>query len=358
MEQIIKVLPFLKPRKEKEEDKLSYFFKNGSSTLEEVIASFGGRYELPIRSFAAEELIKATNKFSERVRSTNIGDMFAGNLKERPVLVKFYSGLTKNSSWNETAPDRIIRDIVVTSQVSHLKNVLQLVGCCLEFAYPAMVYYYAPGSEFLTNRLRLPNNDGKLLSWKNRLTIATGIANVLLYLHSAFSAPIIFGNLTINKVRIDQCGVAKLFDFGLSISLPPGKSEVENQLKWIHVPSGPQCFKSNIVTLKSDVYSFGVLMLMLFTGETDAIKYDEEMGGRIYILDYVKRHILNNQFNQIVDQNMFKQQGNYNDPEVEQQLLDFLDLALRCTEHDRADRPDMIEVAKLLRQMEKSVRYS
>nr|XP_027090000.1 wall-associated receptor kinase-like 1 isoform X3 [Coffea arabica] len=252
MEQIIKVLPFLKPRREKEEDKLSYFFKNGSSTLEEVIASFGGRYELPIRSFAAEELIKATNKFSERVRSTNIGDMFAGNLKERPVLVKFYSGLTKNSSWNETAPDRIIRDIVVTSQVSHLKNVLQLVGCCLEFAYPAMVYYYAPGSEFLTNRLRLPNNDG----------------------------------------------------------------------------------------------------------ETDAIKYDEEMGGRIYIQDYVKRHILNNQFNQIVDQNMFKQQGNYNEPEVQQQLLDFLDLALRCTEHDRVDRPDMIEVAKLLRQMEKSVRCS
>nr|XP_027089999.1 non-functional pseudokinase ZED1-like isoform X2 [Coffea arabica] len=281
-----------------------------------------------------------------------------GNLKERPVLVKFYSGLTKNSSWNETAPDRIIRDIVVTSQVSHLKNVLQLVGCCLEFAYPAMVYYYAPGSEFLTNRLRLPNNDGKLLSWKNRLTIATGIANVLLYLHSAFSAPIIFGNLTINKVIIDRSGIAKLFDFGLSISLPPGKSEVENQLKWIHVPSGPQCFKSNIVTLKSDVYSFGVLMLMLFTGETDAIKYDEEMGGRIYIQDYVKRHILNNQFNQIVDQNMFKQQGNYNEPEVQQQLLDFLDLALRCTEHDRVDRPDMIEVAKLLRQMEKSVRCS
>ena len=44
--------------------------------------------------------------------------------------------------------------------------------------------------------------------------------------------------------------------------------------------------KSNVVTRKRDGYSVGMLVLMLFTGETDAIKFDLELGERNNMQDH------------------------------------------------------------------------
>ena len=66
MDQVSKALSFLTGRKEKKE-RVSNFCNNGGALLEELISSFGGRYKLPLRSFSAEELIRATNDFSEPV---------------------------------------------------------------------------------------------------------------------------------------------------------------------------------------------------------------------------------------------------------------------------------------------------
>ena len=120
----------LRPKLRKEREKrLFCFYKNGGLVLEDLIASFGARYELPVRSFTAEEIIRATRNFSEQVRQTKIGDMFTGNMGKRLDLVQLYNGLGKDSRWNENAANRIIRDIVMSSQMRHLKNVVQLIGC-------------------------------------------------------------------------------------------------------------------------------------------------------------------------------------------------------------------------------------
>ncbi|XP_027093772.1 non-functional pseudokinase ZED1-like [Coffea arabica] len=357
MDKMKRAFAVLRPKLRKEREKrLFCFYKNGGLVLEDLIASFGARYELPVRSFTAEEIIRATRNFSEQVRQTKMGDMFTGNMGKRLVLVQFYNGLGKDSRWNENASNRIIRDIVMSSQMRHLKNVLQLIGCCLEFEHPAMVYCYATGTEFLVDCLNLPADDGKeILSWRSRIKIASDVANVLVYLHTAFSTPVIFGNLTIDKVIIDQFGDAKLFDFGLSISLPPGELKVENQLRWADVYTDPQCFKSYFVTQKTDVYSLGVLMLMLVTGETDTVMYHTGIKRLIHIRKHVKGYLDNDQLNQIVDPKIMEEVGDNCVHELEQQVLAFLDLAFRCTEHERTSRPDMIDAAKELRQMEKSV---
>ncbi|KAL3504280.1 hypothetical protein ACH5RR_034121 [Cinchona calisaya] len=361
MEKMRKVFPFLRPKIREEEERLSFFNKNGSLLLEDLIASFGGRYKLPFRSFTAEEIIKATNNFSDRVRQTKLADMFAGYSQAYRVLVLLYKGLEdQDDSWRDrNAHNRIIRDIVMTSQLSHLKNILQLIGCSLEFEYPVIVYAYSPGTEFLADRLNhaIHDQDGKqvVISWRSRIKIASDISNVLLYLHTAFPTPIIYGNLTINKVAIDKFGVAKLFDFGLCISLPPGKLEAENQLRWADIHSDPQSFKSNIVTQKTDVYSLGVLMLVLLTGQTDTVMYHKGIQRLVHIRKYVEVSIESNHFYQIVDPKIIEEARN-DDSVLEQQLLAFLDLAFRCTQPGRSNRPDMIDVAKELRQMEKSLR--
>ncbi|XP_027155938.1 non-functional pseudokinase ZED1-like [Coffea eugenioides] len=344
MDKLRNVLPFYKRKVEKEESLSSHFRHNGSLLLEGLIACFGGRYELPIRSFTAGEVIRATNNFSEQARFDD-RTFFRGNLQDRPILVKF-DGV---SSWLSLhTPESIIRGIVVNSQMSHLKNVLHLIGCCLEFELPAVVYAYAPGMESLTHSLSYPRN-GKLISWKSRIKIASDIANVLLYLHTAFPSPIIFRNLKLASVILDNSGVAKLFGFEYSISLPPGEKKVEDPVCRIYGCTDPEYFMSGFVTEKTDVYSLGVFILQLITGETRTLKDGES------IVTCVKRRLENDPLKHVLDPKSFEEEG-YNEHEIEQHLLPFTNLALRCIAEKGEDRPDMIEVAKQLRQIEKSVR--
>ena len=51
----------------------------------------------------------------------------------------------------------MIRDIVIATQMSNHKNVLKLLGCCLEFSVPAFVHEYAANG---------PLDDHLLLPWK------------------------------------------------------------------------------------------------------------------------------------------------------------------------------------------------
>ncbi|XP_028057062.1 non-functional pseudokinase ZED1-like [Camellia sinensis] len=110
-----------------------------------------------------------------------------------------------------------IRDLVVTTLMSSHKNVLKLIGCCLDFEFPALVYEYTGSIESLANRLYerkgdMMENNG-LLMWKSRLKFAYDVAYAIVYMHTAFSTPIIHRDLTPNHIIINQFGIAKLIDF-------------------------------------------------------------------------------------------------------------------------------------------------
>uniref|UniRef100_M1C8E8 Serine-threonine protein kinase, plant-type n=1 Tax=Solanum tuberosum TaxID=4113 RepID=M1C8E8_SOLTU len=157
--------------------------------------------------------------------------------------------------------------------MSHLKNVLRLVGCCLEFEQPVMVYEYVEGISVSYLLFRKGNHDDDqtrklLLSWGNRLQIANEVASAIVFLHTEFTTPIIFKDLNPSNVIIDQnSGVGKILDFSLSISLPPGKLEVVKDIISRNGCLAPEYAISGIVTQKADVYSFGVVLLQLLTGE-------------------------------------------------------------------------------------------
>lgn len=48
-----------------------------------------------------------------------------------------------------------IHDLAVSSQMSHVTNILKLRGCCLELEFPALVYEYA-ATELLQDVLHQP----------------------------------------------------------------------------------------------------------------------------------------------------------------------------------------------------------
>ena len=89
--------------------------------------------------------------------------------------------------------------MIVLYQVNH-KNVVKLLGCCLETQVPMLVY------EFVTNGTlfnHIHQTDHSFtLQWQLRLQIATETAGALSYLHFAASTPIIHRDIKSTNVLL------------------------------------------------------------------------------------------------------------------------------------------------------------
>ena len=67
-------------------------------------------------------------------------------------------------------------------------------------------------------------------SLKMGLKVAKEIANAITYLHTAFARPIIHRDIRPSSIFLDKDNVSKLCDFDLSISIPEGKTQVEDSV--------------------------------------------------------------------------------------------------------------------------------
>lgn len=102
--------------------------------LEELIALCDGKSRIPLRYFSAIEIERAIEHSEKSLFNNYRGHTVKGLLDKRFVLVYFtYDTLVENSN-------DICHDIAITSQMSHLNNVLKLIGCCLEYAVLVLVY--------------------------------------------------------------------------------------------------------------------------------------------------------------------------------------------------------------------------
>lgn len=113
--------------------------ENGKVVLEKLIEYCNGKSN-PIKTFSASQILRATNNFSQSnslVRQASSYQCYRGMLEDRLVLVK------KRVQKYSPCSEKTSRDIAISSMVSGHKNILKLLGCCLEFFYPVLVYEYA-----------------------------------------------------------------------------------------------------------------------------------------------------------------------------------------------------------------------
>ncbi|CAJ2674906.1 unnamed protein product [Trifolium pratense] len=312
-----------------------FFRKNGGSILEQKLLQRKDSSSKIANIFKERELRKATNNYDESliIGRGSFGTVFKGELEDNRIVA-----IKMSKTIDESQIEQFINEVDVVSQINH-RNVVKLLGCCLETEVPLLVYEFVSNgtlSDFIhKDKLNNP-------TWKIRLKIATEVAGALSYLHSAASIPIIHRDVKSANILLDGTNTAKVSDFGASKLVPLDQSEIATMVKGTIGYLDPEYMLTNQLTEKSDVYSFGVVVVELLTGERPFSfgRPEERRNLATYFLSCFKK---DNVF-EIIEDGMLNEEN-------KQEIKEVTDLAAKCLRLRGEERPSMKEVAMELETM-------
>ncbi|KAL4599894.1 hypothetical protein ACB092_11G159400 [Castanea dentata] len=309
--------------------KQKFFKRNGGWLLQQQLFSNENNVQ-KAKLFNSKELENATDCFNENriLGKGGQGTVYKGMLIDGRIVA-----IKKCNTVDEGNLEQFINEIIILSQINH-RNVVKLLGCCLETEVPLLVYEFIPNGT-LFQYLHEENEDFPLLTWDARLRIATEIAGALSYLHSATSLPIYHRDIKSANILLDDKYRAKVADFGTSRSVAIDQTHVTTLVYGTFGYLDPEYFQTNQFTEKSDVYSFGVVLIELLTGEKPVSSTRSQEGWNLST--YFVHSLKENRFFDILD-TQFSKVGN------EEAIMTIANLAKRCVHFNGKKRPTMTEI--------------
>ncbi|XP_020867228.1 wall-associated receptor kinase-like 3 [Arabidopsis lyrata subsp. lyrata] len=315
---------------------MKFFKRNGGLLLKQQLTTKDGSVEMS-KIFSSRELEKATDNYSiDRVLGQGgQGTVYKGMLVDGSIVA-----VKRSKVVDEDKMEEFINEVVLLSQINH-RNIVKLLGCCLETEVPILVYEYIPNGD-LFKRLHDEYDDYKM-TWEVRLGIAIEIAGALTYMHSAASFPIFHRDIKTTNILLDEKYRAKMSDFGTSRSVTTDQTHLTTLVAGTFGYMDPEYFLSSQYTHKSDVYSFGVVLVELITGEKpmSRVRSEEGIGLATYFLEAMKE----NRAVDIIDIRI---------REESKQVMAVAKLARKCLNRKGNKRPNMREISMELERIRSS----
>ncbi|XP_013602632.1 PREDICTED: wall-associated receptor kinase-like 9 isoform X1 [Brassica oleracea var. oleracea] len=317
------------------------FRRNGGLLLKQQLTSTEGSIE-KTKVFTSKELKKATENFS----STRVlgkggqGTVYKGMLVDgRIVAVK------KSTVVDQDKVGEFINEVVILSQINH-RNIVKLIGCCLETEVPLLVYEFVSNGNIFEH-LHGEFDESAMTSWEMRLRIVIDIAGALSYLHSSASTPIFHRDVKSTNIMLDEKYRVKVSDFGTSRWVTDDHTHLTTVVSGTVGYVDPEYFQTSQFTDKSDVYSFGVVLVELITGEKP-----------ISLVRFLRNRTLAAYFILAMEENRLI---DIIDPQIRaecklEQVMAAAQLARRCLMLTGKDRPSMREVAMELERIRSSTK--
>ncbi|XP_059453792.1 wall-associated receptor kinase 2-like [Corylus avellana] len=320
----------------------SFFRKNGGLILKQKLIKQQGSKETA-KIFTVEELKKATNNYAESriIGEGGFGTVYKGFLPDKRIVA-----IKKSKTVNQNQIDQFVNEVVLLSQIDH-RNIVKLLGCCLETQVPLLVYEFVPKGT-LFNYIN-HESSASTIQWETRLRIAAETANALSYLHFADSTPIIHRDVKSSNILLDDDFTAKVSDFGISRLVPRDQKELATAVQGTLGYLDPEYLQTNQLTEKSDVYSFGVVLVELLTGE-DVLSFNRSEKDRSLAM-YFLSSLKDDRLFEILE-NRIVEGGN------KEQINEVVKLAKRCLSVKGDERPTMKELATELEGIRKTETHS
>nr|CAB3445608.1 unnamed protein product [Digitaria exilis] len=275
---------------------------------------------LECRIYSPDDIANATEHFSDelKVGEGGYGPVYKATLDNTLVAVKIlYSNITQGLK-------QFRQEVELLNNIRH-PNMVHLVGACPE--YGCLVYEYMPNGS-LEDRLFCRSGTPPL-PWQLRFKIAVEIASGLLYLHKMKPEAFVHRDLKPGNILLDDHFVSKIGDVGLARIIPRSMDGAAATTQYRETAAAgtfcyidPEYQKTGLVCTKSDVYALGVIYLQMVTGK-------EPMGLAYTVSDALEEGT----FADLLDGNVAGWPA--------QEAQAFAELALKCCEMRRRDRPDL-----------------
>lgn len=311
-------------------EKERFFDQNGGQILYHQIMS---KQVDTLRIFTQEDLKDATNGFdkSRELGRGGHGTVYKGILKDNRVVA-----VKRSKLMNVTEIDEFLQEIIILSQTNH-RNVVRLLGCCLEVEVPILVYEFIPNGTLFGF---IHHYYGTPPSLDTRLRIAQESAEALAYLHRSINHPIVHGDVKSMNILLDENYMAKVTDFGASRMLPKDAVQFMTMVQGTLGYLDPEYLQERQLTEKSDVYSFGVVLLELITGKM-AIYHDGPKEGKSLVSSFLHAMKEDN-VERILDPSIVR-------AGKEMLLGEVAEVGRMCLGARGEDRPSMTQVADKLK---------
>ena len=295
--------------------------------------SGAGPSNVDVKIFTEDGMKKATNGYAESriLGQGGQGTVYKGILPDNSIVA-----IKKARLGDSSQVEQFINEVLVLSQINH-RNVVKLLGCCLETEVPLLVY------EFITNGTLFDHLHGSMidssLTWEHRLKIAIEVAGTLAYLHSSASIPIIHRDIKTANILLDVNLTAKVADFGASRLIPMDKEELETMVQGTLGYLDPEYYNTGLLNEKSDVYSFGVVLMELLSGQK-ALCFKRPQSSK-HLVSYFATATKENRLDEIIG-------GEVMNEDNLKEIQEAARIAAECTRLMGEERPRMKEVAAKL----------
>ncbi|KAH9754787.1 cysteine-rich receptor-like protein kinase 10 [Citrus sinensis] len=278
--------------------------------------------------------LEATNHFSRenKLGEGGFGPVYKGILADgKEIAVK---RLSRSSG---QGLQEFKNEVTLIAKLQH-KNLVRLLGCCLDGNELLLIYEYMPNKSL--DLFLFDSTKGAQLDWKRRISIINGIARGLLYLHEDSRLRVIHRDLKTSNVLLDHEMNPKISDFGMARIFSGNQNEANtNRVAGTYGYMAPEYAMEGVFSVKSDVFSFGVLLLEIISGKRNSGFYLSEHGQSL--LTYAWKLWCKGEALELMDP-VLKQTC------VDAELLKCIHIGLLCVQEDPAHRPNMSSVVVML----------
>ncbi|KAF0905220.1 hypothetical protein E2562_001009 [Oryza meyeriana var. granulata] len=275
----------------------------------------------------------ATDNFDEnkKLGEGGFGAVYKGLLSGQEVAVK---RLAKGSN---QGLEELKNELVLVTKLHH-RNLVRLVGFCLQEGERMLVYEYMPNKSLDT--FLFDAEKRRRLDWATRFRIIEGVARGLQYLHQDSRKKIVHRDMKASNVLLDVDMNPKIGDFGLARLFEQDQTrDVTNRIVGTFGYMSPEYVMRGQYSTKSDVFSFGILIIEIVTGQRNNRPYFFEQNEDI--VSIVRRRWSEGTVAKMIDHSLGK---NY--PEAE--VLKCVNIGLLCLQENPVDRPTMADIMVLL----------
>uniref|UniRef100_A0A2N9FBG7 non-specific serine/threonine protein kinase n=1 Tax=Fagus sylvatica TaxID=28930 RepID=A0A2N9FBG7_FAGSY len=284
---------------------------------------------LSLRSFSYNELENATDGFNEALGKGSFGSVYKGYVSEanKTIAVKRLEKFVEEG-------ERVFRAEMTAIGRTHHRNLVQLLGFCIEGSRKLLVYEYMSNGSLADLLFKAKERP----LWKERVRIALEVARGVFYLHQECQVHVIHCNLKLQNILMDDTWTAKISDFGSArLSVPNQTRNISMGIEGTSGYSAPEWQKNAFISVKSDIYSYGVMLLEIVCCRSN-IEVNVLTADEILLSSWVYNCLVSGELDKLVE-----------DENVDMKTLErMVKVGLWCIQEDPALRPPMKNVILML----------